>query len=109
MQEQVCEVMKEEKIPMTNKLAKEILKAYQEEMKAPRLRASFPLNITREVMRNSLEKIKEENKKTSKAKKETEKYSIPKSLFPVEINNINAKENYIITALNYIKKNKIKL
>ena len=109
MQEQVCEIMKEEKIPMTNKLAKEILKAYQEEMKAPRLRASFPLNITREVMRNSLEKIKEENKKTSKAKKETEKYNIPKSLFPVEINNLNAKENYIITALNYIKKNKIKL
>ena len=56
-----------------------------------------------------VEKIKEENKKTSKAKKEIEKYSIPKSLFPVEINNINAKENYIITALNYIKKNKIKL
>lgn len=111
MQEQVCEVMKEEKIPMTNKLAKEILKAYQEEMKAPRLRASFPLNITREVMRDSLAEIKEDkiSTSTSKAKKQTEKYSIPKSLFPVEINNLNAKENYIITALSYIKKNKIKL
>lgn len=115
VQDQVCDIMKEENIPMTNELAKEILKAYREEMKAPRMRVAFPLNLTREVMRNSLVKENEneddnkEIKKASKAKKEQEKYNIPSSLFPEAVKNIKAKENYIITALNYIKENDIKL
>lgn len=102
----MVEVMKKEKLAMTDEIAKGIWKASDKELEDPSLKNEFPLNTMREIMRrgqpdNSDElkaKAKKKNDKVQRLKVKEGLYRISNSVFPKEIKSVEDREAWLVEA-----------
>lgn len=104
VQEQVADVLKDGNV-MTKDIAENLLDVYNEVMKDPPLRASFPLNAIRSAIKEGQPK-KEEKKSDGKGKVKSTRFNISDDLFPKEVKQVD-RNKYVEAALKYILEHKI--
>lgn len=102
VQLQVCEIMWEEKLKMTNEIAKDLLETWRTQKDEPKMPKNyFPLNILRDVIRGGQEQEEKMESKEKPVKKEPVwKVEIPKKLLPKSIKNEKEVAEYISKALS---------
>lgn len=107
VQEQVSDILKDGNI-MTKDIAENLTEVYDEVMKDPPLRASFPLNTIRETIEKGQPKKDEKGKKKADGigKVKSTKFNISNELFPKEV-KLTDRNKYVEAALKYILEHKI--
>lgn len=104
VQEQVADVLKDGNV-MKKDIAENLLDVYNEVMKDPPLRASFPLNAIRSAIKEGQPK-KEEKKSDGKGKVKSTRFNISDDLFPKGVKQVD-RNKYVEAALKYILEHKI--